>query len=208
MVDARDRVAVIETTSHGLALDRVAEVVYDVAIVTNVTHEHLELHGTWEAYRDAKLSLFDRLRAARDVRKPQSVAATAIVNLDDPSAGLFIGTARDAGARVLTYGTEPAADVRATRVTEDPAGLHADVTAPSGEAVLDLALAGRFNVHNALAVVALGEALGLDPARVREGLASVTSVGSSRCSGRPASATLPSARRWVASRPSERGWSS
>jgi UDP-N-acetylmuramoyl-L-alanyl-D-glutamate--2,6-diaminopimelate ligase len=176
MVDAGDRVAVIETTSHGLALDRVADVAYDVAIVTNVTHEHLELHGTWEAYRDAKLSLFDRLRLARDVAKPHPVAATAIVNLDDPSAGQFIGTARDAGARVFTYGTEPAADIRATRVTEDAAGLHADVVAQSGEAALDLALAGRFNVHNALAVVALGEALELDPARVREGLASVTSV--------------------------------
>jgi UDP-N-acetylmuramoyl-L-alanyl-D-glutamate--2,6-diaminopimelate ligase len=176
MVDAGDRVAVIETTSHGLALDRVADVAYDVAIVTNVTHEHLELHGTWEAYRDAKLSLFDRLRASRDVAKPHPVSASAIVNLDDPSAGQFIGTARDAGARVITYGTEPAADVRATRVTEDATGLHADVTAPSGAAALDLALAGRFNVHNALAVVALGEALGLDPARVREGLASVTSV--------------------------------
>jgi UDP-N-acetylmuramoyl-L-alanyl-D-glutamate--2,6-diaminopimelate ligase len=176
MVDAGDRVAVVETTSHGLALDRVAEVVYDVAIVTNVTHEHLELHGTWEAYRDAKLSLFDRLRAARDIVKPRPVAPSAIVNLDDPSAGLFIGTARDAGARVLTYGTEPAADVRATRVTEDAAGLHAEVVTPAGETVLDLALGGRFNVHNALACVALGEALGLDPVRVREGLASVTSV--------------------------------
>jgi UDP-N-acetylmuramoyl-L-alanyl-D-glutamate--2,6-diaminopimelate ligase len=104
------------------------------------------------------------------------VAPSAIVNLDDPSAGLFIGTARDAGARVLTYGTEPAADVRATRVTEDAAGLHAEVVTPAGETVLDLALGGRFNVHNALACVALGEALGLDPVRVREGLASVTSV--------------------------------
>ena len=69
MVDAGDDIAVIETTSHGLALDRVASVAYDVAILTNLTHEHLELHGTWEAYRDAKLSLFDRLRATRNVRQ-------------------------------------------------------------------------------------------------------------------------------------------
>src|SRR5262245_31298848 len=54
MVDAGDRAAVVETTSHGLALDRVAGVRYDVAILTNLTSEHLELHGTWEAYRDAK----------------------------------------------------------------------------------------------------------------------------------------------------------
>ena len=171
MVDAGDQAAVIETTSHALALDRVVGVVYDVAILTNITHEHLELHGSWEAYRDAKLSLFDRLREGRGIQKPRTVPTTAIVNLDDPSAGLFVGTARDAGAHVITYGTEPAADIRATRVSEDGAGVHADIVTSGGEATIDLRLAGRFNVHNALAVVALGEALGLDAERVRAGLA-------------------------------------
>lgn len=176
MVDAGDDVAIIETTSHGLALDRVASVAYDVAILTNLTHEHLELHGTWEAYRDAKLSLFERLRATRDVPKPRAVPVAAIVNIDDPSAGVFIGTARDAGASVLTYGTEAAADVRATRITEDASGLRVDVEAPGGAGTLQLRLAGRFNAHNALAVVALGEVLGSDPAAVRAGLASVEGV--------------------------------
>ena len=178
MVDAGDQVVVLETTSHGLALQRVGSVAYDVAIMTNVTHEHLELHGTWEAYRDAKLSLFDRLRHARPKPgRPSGEAVTAaIVNLDDPSAGAFIGVARDAGARVLTYGTEEAADIRATHVAEDRSGLHLDVTAPSSAGRIDLRLAGRFNVHNALAVVALGEALDLDSAAIRNGLGSVTGV--------------------------------
>jgi len=176
MVDAGDEIAVIETTSHALALDRVVGVVYDVAILTNITHEHLELHGSWEAYREAKLSLFDRLRGARGVQKPRPVPATAIVNLDDPSAGLFVGTARDAGASVITYGTEPAADIRATRISEDREGVHADIVTPSGDATIDLRLAGRFNVHNALAVVALGDALGLDAERVRQGLAGLAVV--------------------------------
>jgi UDP-N-acetylmuramoyl-L-alanyl-D-glutamate--2,6-diaminopimelate ligase len=176
MVDAGDQAAVIETTSHALAMDRVASTAYDVAILTNVTHEHLELHGTWEAYRDAKLSLFDRLRETRGVHKPRPVPTTAIVNLDDPSAGLFVGTARDAGARIVSYGTDPAADVRASRIAEDASGIHAQVVSPAGEATIDLRLSGRFNVHNALAVVALGEALGLDGARVREGLAGLDLV--------------------------------
>ena len=171
MVDAGDQAAIIETTSHALALDRVVGVVYDVAILTNITHEHLELHGSWEAYRDAKLSLFDRLREGRGIQKPRTVPTTAIVNLDDPSAGLFVGTARDAGAHVITYGTEPAADIRATRVSEAGAGVHADIVTSGGEATIDLRLAGRFNVNNALAVVALGEALELDAERVRAGLA-------------------------------------
>ena len=178
MVLAGDRAAVIETTSHGLALHRVDAIAYDVAILTNLTHEHLDLHGSWEAYRDAKLSLFERL--AGHVRAPDEAATTwprtGIVNVDDPSAGAFIGVTQESGARVLTYGTHPAADVRATRIEEDSQRLRVAYEAPSGAATLELRLAGRFNVHNALAVVALGEAIGLDAAAVRQGLASVELV--------------------------------
>ncbi len=177
MANNGDRAAVVETTSHGLALHRVDEIAYDVAILTNVTHEHLELHGSWEAYRDAKLSLFERLAGRRRATDPAPVwPSTGIVNLDDPSAGAFIGVAQEAGARVVTYGTDAAADVHASRVEEDARGLRVAYDAPSGAATLELRLAGRFNVLNALAVVALGEAIGLDPAAVRLGLASVDHV--------------------------------
>ena len=133
MVDAGDRVAVVETTSHGLALERVAGVAYDVAILTNVTHEHLELHGTWEAYRDAKLSLFDRLRLTRGDRE----AAPGAVDRDRQSrrpVGRRVHRhgAATPGRRSSRYGTEAAADVRATRVTEDGGGLHAEITTPDG----------------------------------------------------------------------------
>ena len=179
MARAGDRVAVVESTSHGLALERVGSIAYDVAILTNVTHEHLEFHGSFEAYRDAKLSLFERLavgRAAVPKSADRAWPKTGIVNLDDPSAGRFIGVTQEAGARVVTYGTDPAADVRATRVEEDANGLRISVVAPSGTGSLALRLTGRFNVHNALAVVALGEAVGLDPEAVRAGLAGVTGV--------------------------------
>ncbi len=89
---------------------------------------------------------------------------------------MFIGVAQEAGARVLTYGTDPAADVRATRIEEDARRIRIAYEAPSGPATVDLRLVGRFNVHNALAVVALGEAVGLDPAAVREGLAALPLV--------------------------------
>ncbi len=180
MVLAGDAASVIETTSHGLALSRVDGIAYDVAILTNLTHEHLELHGTWEAYRDAKLRLFEKLADARASAtgrsKPLGWPATGIVNADDPSAGAFIGVAQEAGARVLTYGTDPAADIRATRIEEDARRLRIAYDAPSGAATVDLQLVGRFNAHNALAVVALGEAVGLDPAAVRDGLAAVPLV--------------------------------
>ncbi|MEX1173378.1 MAG: UDP-N-acetylmuramoyl-L-alanyl-D-glutamate--2,6-diaminopimelate ligase [Chloroflexota bacterium] len=167
MVDAADEVAVVETTSHGLALDRVAGIDYDVAILTNVTHEHLELHGTWEAYREAKRSLFTGLRGA---------GTTGIINLDDPSADVFIAATCETGASVITYGVHPAADVRMTGIDEDAAGLRAAIETPDGPANLALRLAGRFNLHNAMAVVALGHALGLDAGAVRRGIAGLDRV--------------------------------
>jgi UDP-N-acetylmuramoyl-L-alanyl-D-glutamate--2,6-diaminopimelate ligase len=178
MVDAGDAAAVVETTSHGLAQERVAEVAYDVAILTNLTHEHLEFHRTFEAYLAAKRSLFERLAvgpsnpAKATPRWPRS----AVVNVDDPSAPAFIAAARSAGARVLTYGTDAAADIRATGVEEDQRRVRVRYEAPRGAGTLDLRLAGRFNAHNALAVIALGEALSLDPAAVRSGVESVEAV--------------------------------
>jgi UDP-N-acetylmuramoyl-L-alanyl-D-glutamate--2,6-diaminopimelate ligase len=172
MVQAGNRAAVIETTSHGLALDRVAEVVYDAAILTNLSHEHLELHGTFEAYRAAKLSLFERLAGRGPTIRPRA----GIVNRDDPSAGLFEAVVREAGARLVTYGSDPSADVHATHVAEDAQRLRIGVVAPHWTGELELRLAGRFNVHNALAVVALGEAWQLDPEAVRSGLGSVSGV--------------------------------
>jgi UDP-N-acetylmuramoyl-L-alanyl-D-glutamate--2,6-diaminopimelate ligase len=174
MAAAGDRAAVVETTSHGLALARVDAIAYDAAILTNLTHEHLELHGTWEAYRDAKLRLFEKL--APHVAKPLGWPAVGVVNADDPSAGAFIGVAQEAGARIVTYGTDATADVKATRVEEDQRRLRIAYDAPSGSGTVDLRLVGRFNVHNALAVVALGEGIGLDPAAIRDGLASVPVV--------------------------------
>jgi len=172
MVRAGNEAAVIETTSHGLAFDRVAEVAYDAAILTNLSHEHLELHGTFDAYRAAKLSLFERLAGRGPAIRPRA----GIVNRDDPSAGLFEAVVREAGARLVTYGSDPSADVHATHVTEDAQRLRIGVAAPNWTGDLDLRLAGRFNVHNALAVVALGAAWQLDPEAVRSGLESVPGV--------------------------------
>jgi UDP-N-acetylmuramoyl-L-alanyl-D-glutamate--2,6-diaminopimelate ligase len=183
MARAGDAAAVVETSSHGLALERVGELPYDVAILTNLTHEHLELHGTFEAYRDAKRSLFERLGVGAGTSPKLATLPGGrpwprggIVNLDDPSAGVFADATRGAGATVLTYGTRPGADVRATAIREAPGGIHATVATPRGDAEVTLPLVGRFNVHNALAVVALGELLGLDGGAICRGLAGFTGV--------------------------------
>jgi UDP-N-acetylmuramoyl-L-alanyl-D-glutamate--2,6-diaminopimelate ligase len=172
--------AVLETTSHALELGRVMGIAYDAAIFTNLTHEHLDLHGTFERYRAAKLRLFAALAAGPG--NPAKVVAgrawpkLAVLNRDDPAVGWFEGAARESGAAVLTYGTDPAADVHAVAVEEDAHSLRIRYAAPSGEGSLMLRLAGRFNVHNALAVVALADGLGLDPAAVRAGLDGVRGV--------------------------------
>jgi UDP-N-acetylmuramoyl-L-alanyl-D-glutamate--2,6-diaminopimelate ligase len=175
MLAAGDRFAVVESTSHGLAQERVGEVAYDVAVLTNVTHEHLEFHGTPEAYRAAKLSLFERLVVGPS-NPEKGWGKWGIVNVDDPAAADFAAAARDAGARTLGYGTASNAEVRPTRLEEDSAGLSVTIATPRWEAPLRLRMAGRFNAHNALAATAVGEALELPPEGIRRGLESISGV--------------------------------
>ncbi len=188
MVTAGDRAAVLETSSHGLALERVGEIPYDVAILTNLSHEHLEYHGSFEAYRAAKRSLFERLGpggGGTDRFRPTKPASLpgerpwprgGIVNLDDPNAGAFAEATHEAGAMLLTYGVAPGATVRATSVKETPTGIAIRVATPRGEMGMVLPLVGHFNVANALAAVALGELLELDPDAVVAGLSAFRGV--------------------------------
>jgi len=176
MLLAGNEAVVVETTSHGLALGRVAGIQYDIAVFTNLTHEHLELHGTFEAYRDAKLSLFRGLGAGAPKGLARPWARTAIVNRDDPAAALFEAAGREAGARVIGYGVGADAEVRASGIEEDSRGLRFDVATSRWRGAVEVRLAGRFNVHNALAAISVGEALELDPESVRRGLAAVEGV--------------------------------
>ena len=175
MAAAGDRAAVIETTSHGLAAERVGAIVYDAAIFTNLSHEHLEFHGTFEAYRAAKLSLFERL-AGPDPAKRDARPRLGIVNADDPASAAFAAATRAAGVRLLTYGSGAAADVRASAIEERPDGLSMAVATDGWTGSVALRLSGRFNVHNALAAFALGVGWGLDLDAVRTGLESVAGV--------------------------------
>jgi UDP-N-acetylmuramoyl-L-alanyl-D-glutamate--2,6-diaminopimelate ligase len=174
MTNARDRVAVVETTSHGLALERVTGIAYDVAVFTNLSHEHLELHGTFEQYRAAKLSLFEKL--ARRAPAKKNTPRAGIVNRDDANADLFEAVVRETGARLITFGTEPGSEIRAGKIEEDTRRLRVHLVTPRWSGPLELRLAGRFNAHNALAAWAVGEAFGLDPDAIRAGLESVEGV--------------------------------
>ena len=107
MVEAGLTHAVLEATSHGLAQGRVDGVDFDVAVLTNVTHEHLDFHGTWEQYRRDKARLFEM--AATTFRKP-GVPKIAVINAGDPSADLFRQMASGVD-QVLTYALDPVGPV-------------------------------------------------------------------------------------------------
>ncbi|HEX5466805.1 MAG TPA: UDP-N-acetylmuramoyl-L-alanyl-D-glutamate--2,6-diaminopimelate ligase [Candidatus Limnocylindrales bacterium] len=175
MLAAGDRWAVVEASSHGLAQGRLAEVAFDLAILTNVTSEHLEFHRTVEAYRAAKRRLFEQL-AVGPADPEKGFGKHALVNLDDPQAEAFLAAAREAGAACLTYGTAEAADVRLLAIEEGVRGLGLGYHTPRGEGRIQLQLAGRHNAHNALAAVAVGEALGLEPESVAAGLGGLVRV--------------------------------
>jgi UDP-N-acetylmuramoyl-L-alanyl-D-glutamate--2,6-diaminopimelate ligase len=158
MRDAGEQAVVLETSSHGLAADRVGSVDYDAAIFTNLSHEHLDFHGTFEAYRDAKLSLFSRLHPAAKGGRD----GLAIINADDNHAAVFADAARAAGARVITYGERPDADIRLGAFRPEPAASTLSIDLAGRPIDLRLRLPGRFNARNALAPLALAHGWNLD----------------------------------------------
>lgn len=163
--------AVIEATSHGLAMHRVTGCAFDAAIVTNITHDHLDYHGTWEAYRNAKTMLFESLSTSP---RKTGVPKVAITNADDVSFERLRAVPADIH---LSYGLKNAADVTARDVRVMPQGLKFQACGPEGRLLaLRSPLVGAFNVYNILAAVALSWAWDLDDAAVAKGVASFSGV--------------------------------
>ncbi len=188
MRDSGLHFAVVESSSHGLSprTARLAHVHFDVGLITNVTHEHLEFHGTWEQYRSDKANLFKRLGEARKPAISGACSPRGIICADDPSAAYF---AQVASAPCLSYSSKgAAADLRALEIQSDFAGSTFTIEGPapvpstrknsrverpalegatSGSSSLlrrtaTIALPGSFNVQNTLgALLAVSAATGL-----------------------------------------------
>lgn len=170
MVDWGAEYAVIEATSHGLAQRRVDAVDFDVAVLTNITHESLEYHGTFEAYRDAKARLFRLLgESSRKVGVPK----VAILNADDPSLDFFRTIPADLH---LTYAIERPADLTVGGIQATPAGLRFVAHTPAGSFEIVSPLLGVYNVYNILAALAVGVSQGVSVEAVQAGIAAVRSV--------------------------------
>lgn len=159
---------VMEVSSHAIELKRVAGVEFDVGVFTNLTQDHLDFHGTFEAYRAAKGKFFTSLGLTA-----KAGPRGAIINADDPSAGFFT---RVATVPVGTYGRSGSARVRAEEVRLARTGLGYLLRAPEGEIELALRLSGEFNVYNSLAAAATGLAEGCSLDVVKKGLEGVSGV--------------------------------
>jgi UDP-N-acetylmuramoyl-L-alanyl-D-glutamate--2,6-diaminopimelate ligase len=162
MADSGVGLAAMEVSSHGLAIGRVDATRFKVAVFTNLTQDHLDFHAGMEDYFAAKARLFT-----------PELAGAAVVNVDD---GYGRRLAARASIPTVTVGTAAGADWRATDVDASLAGTGFTATGPAGQVRVRLALAGRFNVVNALGALAAADLLGIDPGTAAAGLAALDGV--------------------------------
>jgi UDP-N-acetylmuramoyl-L-alanyl-D-glutamate--2,6-diaminopimelate ligase len=161
MLAAGVEVAIVETSSHALQLDRVRATHFQVGVFTNLSPEHLNFHGTFEAYRAAKARLFEILPPT----------GLAVLNADDASADAMRAATR---APVVTYGIDRPADFMASSIRLSPGGT-AFVVQPGGLEVRTR-LVGRFNVSNWLAAYAAASHFGAGPEHLADAAASQAPV--------------------------------
>jgi UDP-N-acetylmuramoyl-L-alanyl-D-glutamate--2,6-diaminopimelate ligase len=169
MVDAGVTCAVIETTSHALVQDRVLACDFDVAAFTNVGHDHLDYHATWEAYMEAKARLIDLAASGAD----KGIEKTAVLNRDDPS---FERLSRRPIARRWSYGLTTAADLHPLDLAMTATGSRFRLKTPMGETEVSLVVPARFNVYNALCAAGVCLAMGVPVEEIGPGLAGFDGV--------------------------------
>lgn len=167
---------VIETTSHGLAQKRVAACFYDLGVFTNITHEHLDFHGSFEEYRAAKASLIREVSATppKNGDHPHLI----VLNRNDGSYDYLKAYAKDFGnVRVCSYGTTGSPDVMGEVIECVDNKQNFRVRKDAGEWVIKLGIAGEFNLYNALAAwCATVEGLGVPPEAAQMGIEKVTFI--------------------------------
>jgi UDP-N-acetylmuramoyl-L-alanyl-D-glutamate--2,6-diaminopimelate ligase len=175
MAEAGVESAVVETTSSGLALHRVAGIEYDVAVVTNVTSEHLEVHGTLDNYRRAKAMLVEAVDPGHEKPLPVAAPHVCVLNADDSSFAYLDPFCR---APVLAYGIENSkAGVWASDLELGPTSSCFRVHLPGGQVfAVRTPLVARFNVSNCLAAIAVAHAHGLSAELIADVLGHAPSI--------------------------------
>ena len=143
------RAAAMEVSSHSLSQGRVHGLVFDTAVFTNLTRDHLDYHGNMAAYGAAKEKLFGLPKLKRGV-----------INIDDPFGAQMVERCKLRGLKVITYGLQ-SGDLQVRNLKRLDDGFAVDLISPWGEGELRAPLIGDFNIHNALAVVAAVAAGGM-----------------------------------------------
>jgi UDP-N-acetylmuramoyl-L-alanyl-D-glutamate--2,6-diaminopimelate ligase len=162
--DAGGRFAVLEASSHSLALERLWGCHFAAAVFTNLTREHMDYHKTFEDYFAAKRKLFEGTGAgAPDV---------AVINADDEYGKRLAGLAR----KTVTYGLESDADITTKKFQLTFNALAFTAQTPNGRVQVASSLVGRINVYNILAAIGAAQALGLSTEIIQDGIRSLTSV--------------------------------
>jgi UDP-N-acetylmuramoyl-L-alanyl-D-glutamate--2,6-diaminopimelate ligase len=167
LVDAGVNMAVLETTSHGIAQHRLSGVAFDVAAYTNLTHEHLDFHGSLEEYREVKLRLAEM---ARQSPRKQGVPKAIVYNVDEPAWQRLATAPTD---RRVTYGSGPGAHLWAGHLDARIDGISFTAEGVGHGLAVRMPLTGRFNVLNGLCALGICHALGLPLEAAAQGLARV-----------------------------------
>ena len=139
--------AVIEVSSHALYYSRLYGIDFDVAVFTNLSQDHLDLHGTMEEYAAVKLRLFTSLSYAR---RKKWVRKVSVVNMDDAASSPFLQATVDT---LYTFGNSPNAQIRAQKIETTERGMRFEVKMPSHSFAVTTDMFGNFNVSNILAAI-------------------------------------------------------
>lgn len=173
MVEAGSTHAILEMTSHSLAQRRGAMAhEFDIAVITNIQHEHLFYHGSFEEYQKAKGRLFSGLSEPH--RKDHPLPPLAVLNRDDDSYAFLAGLTK---TRQVSYGLQPEAEVRAKDIRDSIEALEFTAFGPDFEFPVACKLIGDYNVYNCLAAIATAlVGLNLPPEAIQEGIKNLPGI--------------------------------
>ena len=171
MVDKGVKACAVEVSSHALHQGRVQGCRFRTAIFTNLTQDHLDYHGTMEAYREAKGLFFSRL--GNTFAEKEEERSYAVLNADDPASSYFQSIT---SAETIMYGMHENADVRASDIKITAKGTSFQVDTFRGSQRVELKMVGKFNVYNALAAICAGLIEGIELAKIVASLESVPGV--------------------------------
>src|SRR3972149_11590396 len=158
---------ILETTSHSIAQFRIWSIKPKIAVLTNITHDHLDYHKSFDEYRETKAKIFKE-------------AEVSIINLDDKSASYFLAKKL---TKVITYGTESPENSRpqkpellAKKIILEPIGSMFTVVMPTSQVAINLKLPGKFNIYNALAALSVAYEFKMNMELAREALESIDNI--------------------------------